>query len=209
MTNLNNQAALPTQPSDAKSTRRQNLALLCDQIGMAELARRVDTDPAYLWQCISGWQNRGVGHALARRIELALGKPHGWMDQPPAVQSADTIGYRLKAQRLACKFTLAELAAASDLSIGAISDIENGRQKSSTKLHRLAHALGVTPEWLETGADTRPAISPQPNSTLTDSSETALSRLINNWFASDADGRAFIEQAAKFAATLNRTEGAL
>lgn len=61
---------------------------------------------------------------------------------------------------------------------------------------------------LSIATDQPPAVQ-SPDSTLTDSSETALSRLINNWFASDADGRAFIEQAAKFAATLNRTEGGL
>lgn len=44
---------------------------------------------------------------------------------------------------------------------------------------------------------------------FSDTSETALSRLINNWFASDANGRVFIEQAAKLAAAAARTEGSL
>lgn len=202
--------------TDIYDIRRANLRGLLKakaQGKQATLALRLDVPPNLVSRWLSG---KHIGDDVARGVEEVFGLPYGAMDrlsiatdQPPAVQSVDTIGYRLKEQRLACKFTLAELAAASDLSIGAISDIENGRQKSSTKLHRLAHALGVTPEWLETGADTRPAINPQPDSTLTDSSETALSRLINNWFASDADGRAFIEQAAKFAATLNRTEGSL
>lgn len=67
---------------DAKTNRRNNLRYLVAQTGgQVEVAKRVDTDPAYLSQVLANWKGRGVGDALARRIETAFGKPVGWMDQ--------------------------------------------------------------------------------------------------------------------------------
>lgn len=45
----------------------------------ASLARKVETDPAYLSQ-ILGKEERDVGDDLARRLETACGLPRGWMD---------------------------------------------------------------------------------------------------------------------------------
>lgn len=45
----------------------------------ASLAKRVDTDPAYLSQ-ILGKEGRDVGDDLARRLETACSLPYGWMD---------------------------------------------------------------------------------------------------------------------------------
>ena len=67
---------------DIKEIRLKNLRLLIEEVGSAaELARRVKTDPAYLSQILSTKIKRALGGELARRIERAMAKPHGWMDR--------------------------------------------------------------------------------------------------------------------------------
>jgi hypothetical protein len=81
-------------PMDAKTNRRNNLRVLCEQFGgQAEVAKRVKTDAAYLSQCLTNWQGRGVGTSLARRIEQAFGKPLGWMDQSQDGRVEEKRGY--------------------------------------------------------------------------------------------------------------------
>ena len=68
---------------DVRHIRRTNLGLLVEQYGSRKaLADAVDTDPAYISQLMSTRTKADMGHALARRIERALGLPDGWMDQP-------------------------------------------------------------------------------------------------------------------------------
>jgi hypothetical protein len=68
---------------DVRKTRRNNLAALLATRGARKaLAEAVDSDPAYLSQLLSPRIKADMGHDLARRIERALGKPPGWMDQP-------------------------------------------------------------------------------------------------------------------------------
>lgn len=64
----------------------------------------------------------------------------------------DTVGKRLKKGRKYAGMTQIELADAVDTKQGAISDLENGRNSSSTKLVQMALVLGVNVEWLSTGA---------------------------------------------------------
>ena len=67
---------------DAKTNRRNNLRALVEQFGgQTELAKAVGTDPAYLSQILGDWKGRGLAPKLARRIEVALSKPLGWLDQ--------------------------------------------------------------------------------------------------------------------------------
>jgi transcriptional regulator with XRE-family HTH domain len=63
----------------------------------------------------------------------------------------NTVGKRLKKARTDAKMTQKELADAVDAKQGAISDLENGRNNSSTKLVQMAIVLGVNPRWLSTG----------------------------------------------------------
>jgi hypothetical protein len=66
---------------DIKEIRLKNLRLLIAEVGTAaELSRRAKTDPAYLSQILSTKIKRGLGDELARRLERATGKPHGYMD---------------------------------------------------------------------------------------------------------------------------------
>lgn len=63
----------------------------------------------------------------------------------------DTIGERLKKARKYAGMTQLDLAKAIDAKQGAISDLENGRNNSSTKLVEMAICTGVNAEWLSTG----------------------------------------------------------
>lgn len=63
----------------------------------------------------------------------------------------ETVGDRLKRARKAAGLTQKELADAVFTKQGAISDLENGRNNSSTKLVQMAIVLGVNPRWLSTG----------------------------------------------------------
>lgn len=63
----------------------------------------------------------------------------------------NTVGERLKQARKHAKMTQVDLAKAVDAKQGAISDLENGRNHSSTKLIQMALCTGVNPEWLSTG----------------------------------------------------------
>lgn len=63
----------------------------------------------------------------------------------------DSVGERLKKARKHSGMTQVELAKAIDAKQGAISDLENGRNNSSTKLVQMAICTGVSAEWLSTG----------------------------------------------------------
>lgn len=58
---------------------------------------------------------------------------------------------RLKQARKNAKMTQVELAKAVNTTQGSISDLESGRNKSTTNLIEIAEALGVNPTWLATG----------------------------------------------------------
>lgn len=64
---------------------------------------------------------------------------------------SQTIGERLKLARRNANMTQKQLATAVDAKQGAISDLENGRNNSSTKIVEMALALGVNPKWLASG----------------------------------------------------------
>ncbi|STZ55553.1 Uncharacterized HTH-type transcriptional regulator CBU_1416 [Moraxella lacunata] len=58
---------------------------------------------------------------------------------------------RLKLARKNAKMTQVELAKAVKTSQGSISDLESGRNKTSTNTLQLAQVLNVDPNWLATG----------------------------------------------------------
>jgi len=63
----------------------------------------------------------------------------------------DTIATRLKAARLGKGWSQAQLADEAGVSQSAIGNIESGQRKRPRDVVSIAAALGVTPEWLETG----------------------------------------------------------
>lgn len=72
---------------DIKQIRLRKLRLLIGEAGtIANLARLSHTAPAYLSQILnslptSTGRPRSVGDKLARKLETAMEKPYGWMDQ--------------------------------------------------------------------------------------------------------------------------------
>lgn len=71
----------------SKQTRLSNLHALIAEFRTADaVAHRADTAPMYLSQIINGVPSktgrpRGIGDALARKLEEGCGKPIGWLDQ--------------------------------------------------------------------------------------------------------------------------------
>lgn len=69
---------------DAKTARTMNIrALVAREGGPTKFAAKSgDWSQAQVSQWISETNPKGIGHALARAVERALGLPLGWMDQP-------------------------------------------------------------------------------------------------------------------------------
>lgn len=68
---------------------------------------------------------------------------------------------RLREARKNAKMTQVELAKAVNTTQGSISDLESGRNKSTTMLAQIANTLKVSPTWLATGQGqmtTRPSL---------------------------------------------------
>ena len=57
-----------------------------------------------------------------------------------------------------------DLARKAGVSRGLIGDLENGRNRDTTRILDIARALGVTPHWLETGKGSRIPV-PAPENT--------------------------------------------
>ncbi|RDK90933.1 LexA family transcriptional regulator [Enterobacillus tribolii] len=70
---------------DIKDIRRENLRYqqaqaLREGISKAEFAEKCGTSPSTLSQILGGKAVRNLGDDLARKVELNLGLPHGWLD---------------------------------------------------------------------------------------------------------------------------------
>ena len=61
------------------------------------------------------------------------------------------IGDRIRQEREAQRIERGDLARRTKIGYSTLAEIERGGMKSSTKLHTIATALGVSPTWLETG----------------------------------------------------------
>ena len=72
----------------SKELRIENLRALVKEFKTADaVARLADTAPMYLSQILNGAKSstgtpRGIGDALARKLESGCGKEVGWMDRP-------------------------------------------------------------------------------------------------------------------------------
>ena len=73
-------------------------------------------------------------------------------------------GERIRAERVRRKWRQEDLARKAGVSRGLIGDLENGRNRDTTRILDIARALGVTPQWLETGKGNKmpPATTDQP-----------------------------------------------
>ena len=61
-----------------------NVRILQAEVGgsLTELAKKAGTSQSYLSQCIGKGSFRDIGDEIARRLEFAMGKPVGWLDEP-------------------------------------------------------------------------------------------------------------------------------
>lgn len=53
----------------------------------ADFARALEMSDAYMWQILGDTPKRNIGNSIARRMELACGKPEGWLDVPHSPES--------------------------------------------------------------------------------------------------------------------------
>jgi transcriptional regulator with XRE-family HTH domain len=67
----------------------------------------------------------------------------------------ETIGNRVRRLREGKGVARKDLARVAGMSYSGLSDLESGKAKSTTKLHRLATALGVDVDYLETGKESQ------------------------------------------------------
>lgn len=63
----------------------------------------------------------------------------------------DTVGSRIKARRKELRMSRKELCRLTGIGYSSVAEIERAGQKSTTRLHLYAKALGVTESWLATG----------------------------------------------------------
>jgi len=63
----------------------------------------------------------------------------------------ETIGDRIRKRRKELRLTQGEVGRKAGLATATISDMENGRQRETTKPLGIAQALGVRVEWLTSG----------------------------------------------------------
>jgi transcriptional regulator with XRE-family HTH domain len=76
----------------------------------------------------------------------------------------ESIGDRVRRTRESKGIARGDLARAIGLSYTGLSDLELGKAKNTTKLHRLASELGVDVQWLETGKGSPEPRQPAPES---------------------------------------------
>ena len=71
-----------------------------------------------------------------------------------------TIGQRIRQEREDQGISRPALAAYAKIGATTLSDLELGRSKSTTALHKIAQRLGLNPNWLETGKGPKHATHP-------------------------------------------------
>ncbi|WP_224963855.1 LexA family protein [Acinetobacter guillouiae] len=68
---------------DSKSIRYRNTRLLVDQVGgVSNFADKIGKGQSQTSQFAGTNPIKGIGNKVAREIELAFDKPHGWLDLP-------------------------------------------------------------------------------------------------------------------------------
>ncbi len=73
---------------DSKSIRYKNTRLLVDQVGgVSSFADKIGKGQSQTSQFAGTNPIKGIGNKVAREIELAFDKPHGWLDLPHEEQN--------------------------------------------------------------------------------------------------------------------------
>lgn len=68
---------------DSKTIRYNNTRILVDQVGgVSNFANKINKGQSQTSQFAGTTPIKGIGNKVAREIEEAFGKPHGWLDIP-------------------------------------------------------------------------------------------------------------------------------
>lgn len=71
---------------DSKTIRYKNTRLLIEQVGgISNFAEKTNKGQSQISQFAGSNPTKGIGNKIAREIELAFDKPHGWLDIPNEV----------------------------------------------------------------------------------------------------------------------------
>lgn len=66
---------------DSKTIRYKNTRILVDQVGgVSNFANKINKGQSQTSQFAGTTPIKGIGNKVAREIEEAFGKPHGWLD---------------------------------------------------------------------------------------------------------------------------------
>ncbi|ENX06299.1 hypothetical protein [Acinetobacter courvalinii] len=66
---------------DSKTIRYNNTRILVDQVGgVSNFANKINKGQSQTSQFAGTTPIKGIGNKVAREIENAFGKPHGWLD---------------------------------------------------------------------------------------------------------------------------------
>jgi transcriptional regulator with XRE-family HTH domain len=76
----------------------------------------------------------------------------------------ETIGARVRREREAQGLSRQDLGRAVGMGYSTLAELERGGMQTSTKLHLIAEALGVSVRWLETGKGAKAVPRPAPAS---------------------------------------------
>lgn len=133
----------------SKELRIENLRTLIKEFKTADaVAQLAATAPMYLSQILNGVASsagkpRGVGDALARKLEAGCSKPVGWMDQPHTEQLASKDEQRAQQSNV-------EKNKSEVIEIPQYTDIGGGMGGGVTLRDQPGAIQGwhVTPEWV-------------------------------------------------------------
>ncbi|EXA97822.1 hypothetical protein R4579_16645 [Acinetobacter baumannii] len=75
---------------DSKTIRYNNTRILVDQVGgVSNFANKINKGQSQTSQFAGTTPIKGIGNKVAREIEEAFGKPHGWLDIPHETHRLD------------------------------------------------------------------------------------------------------------------------
>lgn len=137
-------------PARLRKARKQS------DLKRKSLAQKVGRDPKVAVDIETGQRLPTV--STIARLASVLGVTAPWLaygldEQTSDGHSASTddMGARLRAVRVDCSMSRAELARLTELSPGTVAKIEGGGSSGVHVVEALAQALGVSPGWLAFG----------------------------------------------------------
>jgi len=132
---------------------------------------------------------------MRRTKGISIGESTGTLRCPPIGVPLDTprvtIGARIRERLDAFDMSQSELARRVGLTQGTIAALLSGRSRSSAHLHKIAKALGTSPEYL-TGETDDPDGDAPPEPPLDSQARELIDRFAN---MTDADRRALLQIA--------------